>query len=164
MSRQIQLRRGTDNEHRAFTGAIGELTMDTTNNTLRLHDGTTPGGIKMARADEVSQYNPIPDTADYVIETQHPTSTNNYTWYRKYKSGWVEQGGHARFDTITTLPIAMADSNYNMTITAASGIGGSGTWTQDRTPTSFKCCGQNYGGQFVSSGTMACWHISGFGA
>ena len=30
---------------------------------------------------------------DYVIDWQMPTEENNYTWYRKYKSGWVEQGG-----------------------------------------------------------------------
>lgn len=30
---------------------------------------------------------------DVVVETQLPTSENNYTWYRKYASGWVEQGG-----------------------------------------------------------------------
>ena len=44
MSRQIQIRRGTSAEHNNFTGAIGEITMDTTNNTLRVHDGVTPGG------------------------------------------------------------------------------------------------------------------------
>lgn len=27
------------------------------------------------------------------MESQLPTSENNYTCYRKYKSGWVEQGG-----------------------------------------------------------------------
>ena len=31
--------------------------------------------------------------SDYVIEYQMPTAENNYTWYRKYKSDWVEQGG-----------------------------------------------------------------------
>lgn len=31
--------------------------------------------------------------SDYVIEYQMPTAENSYTWYRKYKSGWVEQGG-----------------------------------------------------------------------
>ena len=30
---------------------------------------------------------------DYVVESQLPTAENNYTWYRLYKSGWVEQGG-----------------------------------------------------------------------
>ena len=45
MSRQVQIRRGTAAEHENFIGAIGELTMDTDNNTLRLHDGKTPGGL-----------------------------------------------------------------------------------------------------------------------
>ena len=31
--------------------------------------------------------------ADAVIDYQEPTAENSYTWYRKYKSGWVEQGG-----------------------------------------------------------------------
>ena len=33
------------------------------------------------------------DSVDFVVETQLPTAENNYTWYRLYKSGWVEQGG-----------------------------------------------------------------------
>lgn len=44
MSRQIQIRRGSSAEHDNFTGAIGEITMDTTNNNLRVHDGSTVGG------------------------------------------------------------------------------------------------------------------------
>ena len=44
MAKQWQIRRGTESENNDFTGAIGEVTMDTTNNTLRVHDGTTPGG------------------------------------------------------------------------------------------------------------------------
>lgn len=89
MSRQIQIRRGSAAEHENFTGAIGEITMDTTNNTLRVHDGVTAGGTALAKQSE------LPDLsgADYVVESQLPTAQNNYTWYRKYKSGWVEQGG-----------------------------------------------------------------------
>lgn len=44
MSRQIQIRRGTAAEHNNFTGAIGEITMDTTKKTLRVHDGEKVGG------------------------------------------------------------------------------------------------------------------------
>ena len=51
MSRQIQIRRGTAAEHDNFTGAIGEVTMDTTNKTLRVHDGVTVGGNKLMLAD-----------------------------------------------------------------------------------------------------------------
>ena len=48
MSKRIQLRRGTDTENNAFTGAIGEVTVDTTNKTLRVHDGSTIGGTRLA--------------------------------------------------------------------------------------------------------------------
>lgn len=90
MSRQIQIRRGTASEHDNFTGAIGEITMDTTNNTLRVHDGQTIGGTALAKESEIPSDINI---ADYVIATQLPSSENNWKWYRKYKSGWVEQGG-----------------------------------------------------------------------
>ena len=44
MSTQVQYRRGTSTENNAFTGALSEITVDTTNWTLRVHDGTTAGG------------------------------------------------------------------------------------------------------------------------
>lgn len=47
MARQIQIRRGNAEENDGFTGAIGEVTMDTTNKTLRVHDGTTRGGNEL---------------------------------------------------------------------------------------------------------------------
>lgn len=89
MSRQIQFRRGTASEHNDFTGAIGEVTMDTDNKTLRVHDGETVGGTALAKQSEIPDLGPL----DYVIEWQMPNANNSYTWYRKYKSGWVEQGG-----------------------------------------------------------------------
>lgn len=51
--------------------------------------------------------------ADAVIDYQEPTSANNYTWYRKYKSGWVEQGGIYNTEALTYL-IPMANTNYIM--------------------------------------------------
>lgn len=44
MSTQVQFRRGTAAENNAFTGALAEVTVNTTDNTLRVHDGVTPGG------------------------------------------------------------------------------------------------------------------------
>lgn len=44
MPDQVQLRGGTEEENDSFTGAQREVTVDTTNNTLRVHDGTTTGG------------------------------------------------------------------------------------------------------------------------
>lgn len=44
MATQLQLRRGDTEANDALTGASGELTVDTTLNQLRLHDGATAGG------------------------------------------------------------------------------------------------------------------------
>ena len=44
MSTQVQFRRGTATQNNSFTGALGEITIDTDNKSLRIHDGTTPGG------------------------------------------------------------------------------------------------------------------------
>lgn len=48
MAIQIQLRKGTTTEHNTFTGAVGEVTVDTTKKTLVLHDGVTAGGFPVA--------------------------------------------------------------------------------------------------------------------
>ena len=48
MAKQLQLRKGTATEHNTFTGADGEVTVDTTNKTLRVHDGSTVGGTMLA--------------------------------------------------------------------------------------------------------------------
>ena len=47
MAIQVQLRRGTATQNNAFTGAIGELSFDTTANQIRIHDGSTAGGFKI---------------------------------------------------------------------------------------------------------------------
>lgn len=44
MTTQVQLRRGTFNQNNTFTGAVGEITVDTTVKSIRIHDGSTQGG------------------------------------------------------------------------------------------------------------------------
>jgi hypothetical protein len=47
MTKQVQLRRGTTTEHSVFTGAVGELTIDTDKDVAVVHDGTTIGGHEL---------------------------------------------------------------------------------------------------------------------
>ena len=75
MSRQIQIRRGTTAEHENFTGAIGEVTYDTTAKTLRVHDGQTVGGTVLAKQSEIpSVATMIPDWDNMETITNYPTS------------------------------------------------------------------------------------------
>ena len=58
--------------------------------------------------------------ADAIIDRQEPTAENNYTWFRRYKSGWVEQGGYANGNidyktNILYLPVRMLNNRYVIT-------------------------------------------------
>ena len=54
MAIPLQHRRGTKAQNDAFTGLIGEVTVDTENKNLRLHDGSTAGGNKIENSTEIS--------------------------------------------------------------------------------------------------------------
>lgn len=60
---------------------------------------------------DVGAMSELLNQADFVIDYQVPTAANNYTWYRRYKSGWVEQG-------IRNLRV----SSSNITLAADSSI------------------------------------------
>ena len=47
MSTEVKFRRGSTTQHASFTGAQGEVTVDTDLNTLRIHDGATVGGHRI---------------------------------------------------------------------------------------------------------------------
>lgn len=49
MAARVRLRRGTSSQHQAFTGAEAEVTVDTTNWSLRVHDGSTAGGFELLK-------------------------------------------------------------------------------------------------------------------
>ena len=115
MATQLQLRKGTKVQNDMFTGAEAELTYDSTSKGLRLHDGTKQGGYMI----------------DTVVDFQMPTAENNYTWYRKYASGWVEQGARYAVTTSSphtmTLPVTMANTYYTIMLTPGMATTGDAT-------------------------------------
>lgn len=155
--RTLQIYRGTTAQNDAYTGSAGELTMDTTNKTLRVHDGETLGGTVLAKQSEIQDI----ANADYVVERQDPTAENGYTWYRKYKSGWVEQGGIIPVNTSSiTLPIVMSNSNYSFQV--------SGYKRSDTATMSWNYISSNTqtttGFTIASSGGRRCWEVKGIAA
>lgn len=108
MGKAIQIIRGTTAENNNYIGALGSLSYDTDSKDLRLHDGVTLGGI----------------TIPTLVAVQRPTQANNYTWYRKYSDGWVEQGGVGTSQAYNvtnqnvTFPITMKDTKYQALLTA----------------------------------------------
>ena len=56
MSTEVKHRRGTTAQHATFTGAVGEITVDTTKNTAVVHDGVTAGGYSLAKNSATEQF------------------------------------------------------------------------------------------------------------
>ena len=90
---QVKLRRGTEAEHDTtnggFIGAEGEVTVDTTNDTLRVHDGTTAGGHELRRKDDTIAGSEIDDNA----VTSGKISSTDDTFKVDTESVVVNEGG-----------------------------------------------------------------------
>lgn len=100
--------------------------------------------------------------AHEVIEFQAPTAENNYTWYRKYADGWVEQGGETAATTGTEtviLPVEMQDTHY--TITCSAKVGNKFASVTAYTTTDIQLI------YYAASGSAAaplCWYVCGMAA
>ena len=121
MSTQIQRRRGTTGEHSTFTGAAGEITIDSTKNTVVVHDGTTAGGFPLAKEANALTSSSIGVTVQaydanltsFVTAVNLPTSDGTAGQFLK-----TDGAGTVTFDTIPT--INALNDIANVTITSAS--------------------------------------------
>ena len=87
---------------------------------------------------------------------------NNYTWYRKYKSGWGEMGGSygGSQNQVISLPLEMADNNYSVLLSFNTTSGNAPVYSSyaynNKTTTSF---------QVVNSGSIyGMWEVKGLSA
>lgn len=110
--------------------------------------------------------------AHRVIEFQAPTAENNYTWYRKYADGWVEQGGIKLQNTDSkqdlTLLIEMNGSTYSvLTSVMDDNLSDYVFYVKvtDKTTTGFKTTiWGSYQQGILTSGYNFVWQVSGMSA
>ena len=101
----------------------------------------------------------VPSNYDYVVESQ---VNADGSWYRKYKSGWLEQGGlvastSGATGTVQTFIKPFANTNYTLTATARGRFDLTFLITS-KTATTFSCA-------YSSSGVGAYdWRAEGQGA
>jgi hypothetical protein len=99
MPTQVQFRRGTTAQNNAFTGAVGELSVDTDLDVIRVHDGSTAGGFALVGANSTQ-------------------TLTNKTLSSPTITGATITGTTARFDTsITTSTLNTGTLNANSTAT-----------------------------------------------
>ena len=120
MAKQLQLRKGTATEHNTFTGANGEVTVDTTNKTLRVHDGTTAGGTQLATL-----------TGGLVPATQLPAATtsvqgavilNNTLTSTSTTQALTAAQGKVLKDSLDAASFGVGQTWQNLTSSRASGV------------------------------------------
>ena len=167
MARQVQIIKGTTAQNKAFTGAEGVLTYDSDKKDIRIHDGTTAGGFEIpsaAMADYVIYWD-SGDATDHSHAKPGVATPASGTWYRLYKSGWVEQGGSVGNPNngciLVTLPISM--SNTSCTALASGNTSGdaanyNGVTCERKSSTQIAICTTGQQGNGCS------WRVVGYAA
>lgn len=137
-----------------ITGSISSLQQSVSDLTTTTGGHTTSIGTLDSRTTGLT---------DYITQSQLPTAQNNYTWYRKYKSGWVEIGGintDVSSDTKTiTLPLTMADTNYTACVTGRYDGNGTNAMITTKTTTTIAITTENSSG--VDTGREFEWMVCG---
>ena len=87
-----------------------------TGNTLQYRLGSSWGGCLIWTESGISVTATSADRASrlghgQLIDSQMPSAANNYTWFRKYSDGYVEQGGLALSSTVT-YPVPLSSWSY----------------------------------------------------
>ena len=121
MATQVQFRRGSRTENNAFTGALGEVTVDTTNDTLRIHDGSTAGGIEIVN---VSATQTLTNKTLTSPTISAPTITGNATGVNLTLSGDLTVNGTTT--TIASTNTVISDNLIELNNGAASNANDSG--------------------------------------
>jgi hypothetical protein len=115
MSKKLQLRGGTTTEHATFTGAEREVTVDTTKDTLVIHDGSTAGGFPLPRTD-----------AEIRTAVEAATDSNVFTDADHTKLNAIEASADV---TDTANVVAALTAGSNITIASNGTIAGAAQYT-----------------------------------
>lgn len=108
----------------------------------------------------------IDQLQNYVIlsEFQAPTAANNYTWYKRYTNGWIEQGGVVVSGSGTSgtivLPVQMLNTDYVWQASVSNNAANNFfilDWQNSRTTTAI-------GWYKSADGIPGSWQVSGMAA
>jgi hypothetical protein len=134
MSKQVKLRRGTTAQHAAFTGALGEVTVDTDKDVTIVHDGVTAGGIPSAREDRPrgwtrTEYFTTAGASTYSTTGKNDLKRLRVTCYGGGGGGGSNSGGGAGGIAVRVLDISEISTTVTVTVGAGGGSGAGGGTT-----------------------------------
>jgi hypothetical protein len=78
MATQLQFRRGTTAQNNSFTGAAGEISIDTDSKNLRIHDGANAGGYEIIPTGTIVAYGGATAPAGWLLCDAAAVSRTTY--------------------------------------------------------------------------------------
>ena len=121
MATQVQFRRGTTGQHSAFTGAVGEVTVDTEKRTVCIHDATQAGGFPLLREDGTNTNFALGSLSSCALKFAGDPDTGIISPGLNQIS--LVTGGFARL-TIDSSGAVTLPNNGNLTITGSLNVTG----------------------------------------
>lgn len=132
MGVSIQRRRGTTSQHSSFTGKLGEMTVDTTKWVAVVHDGTTVGGIPLAKEVHVHS-NATTSVAGFMSasdKTKLDSIPGGSINYQLVQANGVDQNQRGKLNMSSNFTIADDGAGNRTSVDLSdSGVSG-GTYTK----------------------------------
>ncbi len=111
MADQLQFRGDTETNTDQLVGAQREVTVDTTNWNLRVHDGSTPGGHELVKKTEVgAPFTIIAPFAQAFINTNDAGTGSGCAWGAYDSNSQSATYG----ETVVTFNTAQPNTNYSV--------------------------------------------------
>lgn len=108
MAQQVQFRRGTTAEHSTFTGANGEITVDTDKDVVVVHDGSTAGGFPLIGAGDIGT-----TVQAYDVDTTKNDVANTFTAEQTFNAGLSIDGPYEQAaEAMAALDVDCSTGNY----------------------------------------------------
>lgn len=100
----------------AVSNADNPVRLNIWNGSTKLVGISTDGTVEVITPDANSNNKQATNTEwcmghGILVASQMPSAANNYTWFRKYSDGYVEQGGLALSSTVT-YPVPLSSWSY----------------------------------------------------
>lgn len=160
MASQIQFRRGTAAQHAGFTGVAGEITVDTTTNVIRVHDGSTAGGFPSVPATNGTLTTPTITNPTITNYTETAYSVNSSTSVTISLTNGTQYIITLTGNATINLPAAGSGKSFTVILKMGSGgftvtwaSGGIHYWPNNITPTITGTASKTDIFTFVSDGT-----------
>ena len=124
MATQLQFRRGTSAQNNSYTGLVGEISLDTDTNNIRIHDGSTAGGAEIIPSGTIVAYGAASAPTGWLLCDNSAVSRTTYArLFAVIGTGYGVGDGSTTFnvpDLRDKVPLGKGTNNATLGYTAGS--------------------------------------------